>query len=363
MILGIIILAAVAGLIMFFSPSEKLELDFLETSFSRETKPAIVSFIENCVEEKLEEAIEIAGLQGGQVFYNEDSFLITEEKDFGYFYQDGGQIIDKGFVEKELAGYIDVFLNECIQNFSVFSNQSYKIVATGISSNKLDFEVVSNELISSNIKHHSKALIQPTFVRLDLDYPLTISRPEDRFDLNTFTVKIPSQLGEALELAEEVVNKQNVDGMINLEYLSGFEPFIKTFPYSGERTIYSFYYGDDYLPRSFIFAIDNPSNAAPQFRPLPQTLFMTKGKTFVMQVKAYDPDNHKMFFSTDKKDFPISQNGWFNFTPSFSGEFNLTITVSDSQGLKTEKNVKVAVKTIKSVVKTIKSEVKYEVQD
>jgi hypothetical protein len=343
LIVGIIILVLSATIIYFISSAEKGQIsEEQKTPFALEVKPKIVFFVESCLKDKLQEAIQIAGSQGGKIFFDEENTLFTENQFLGYAYKDGDILLKKKQLEEELGLYIDLDLNSCLNNFLSLQETGLEISEEGIK--KYDLRFVSEELVNEDIKSWTKVKIYPNLVKADLTYPLIVKQGGSTLHLESFSTAVNSKTDQALNIINDIIGKYQETKLINLDYLAGFEPFIKVFPYDGEKTIYSLYYGEEESPVMFMFAVKDNPNHAPRLNHIPSFFTLTKDQQFTFQVKAYDLDKDKLEYSSDDNDFSITEKGLFSFVPNNVGEFKVTITVEDLKGLKDEQEVKFTVK-------------------
>ena len=251
LIVGILIIFLAAA--VFFLTSEKVKTDaetqVLQTASSQDIKPQIVSFVQNCLEKQAIRGINIAGIQGGRIFVPNDKALITENAIISYSHLSGDDLLNLGTTEKDLGVFIDLTMDECTEYFSQFKNEGRTIIEVG--NYPVDTKLVQMDFIEF-LPLKSEVTIADNFVEIKAMYPLKIEKGNDVFNLDSFNVKIPSNLGQSIKDAITISKQENFD----LSYFSDFEPFIKIIPYDGENVIYSQYYGKENLPIVFMYAVN-----------------------------------------------------------------------------------------------------------
>ena len=340
LVLGIILLAvfALVAYIVSQTTGEKISLELKETEFSKATKPKIVTFVESCLKEMTLEGINLASKQGGRIFLTEEEILITEKASLTLGYKNGKMLLDPKKTESDIGLYIDLTLDDCIQNFSVFKDESFLVEKLGEFA--LNPGLVSEEMLESrsDLDSETRIVINEKEVVVTSDFPLKVQREEDNYELNQFTLTISSNLGSAIKTAQDITIRQIETNNIGLSYFSDFEPFIKVFPFDKENTIYSMYYGDESNPPIFLYVIQDNQNNHPQLDFIPN-FKLTIGQNFYYSVKAIDLDNDVLTFKSNNPDFPISESGEFSFSPQTIGSFNVLITVSDKESLADEQEV------------------------
>ena len=261
LVVGIVLLFVSAGVYMVVNKSQtgSFILEEEESHFKTGVGAPLVSFIENCIEERAVQGIEIVGLQGGFIFPTEDDVLLTEEILVGYVYKDNTKTIDKSFVENELGVYVDLTLNDCIQDFTTFSHL-YQVIESGnflVDDSVEDKEIVE---IPFSFPSFTRTKINDDIVKFNVEYPLEVTRGDDNFVLHNFIITVPAKIGSALNIVAETVSSQTEKNTIDFNLLCSFEPLIKVFPFDEENTIYSLYYGEEQYPEMFLYAINNKND-------------------------------------------------------------------------------------------------------
>ena len=339
LIVGIILLFVSAGAYMIINKvttGSFLEEE-QESHFKEGVGAPLVSFIEQCIEERAVQGIEIAGLQGGFIFPTEDDVLLTEETLIGYVYKDKTQRVDTAFVEDELGIYVDIMLPECIQNFS---NLTHLYDVTEQGRFIFDREIVSEDAVELPFAFHSftDVKIQENIVLFTTQYPLEITGGGETFTLDTFAIRIPSVLGNALSLMTMSVDSQADNNMIDFRLFSKQEPTVTIFPFDTENTIYNLYYGEENLPDVFLYAINNNINREPKII-AQDKYFLKVNEIFTTKIKVEEYDADAIEFISTDKNFPIQRDGTITIMPKDVGIFDVQFIARDAFGGETRKDI------------------------
>ncbi len=182
-IFALIIVGIIAGYYIF--KSENLKLISSEKRINPEIQP-IYNYVENCIKETGEDAIEIIGLAGG--YYQIPELSI----DLGipyYMHEKIDYTPSKEKIEEQISFYINDNLNDCINNFENFP----------------DFLVNSDNVIT-------KTIIEDEKVVLDLDYRLSVKKGENSYLIEKFNSEIPVRFGVVYDVARNIVANEIKDG-------------------------------------------------------------------------------------------------------------------------------------------------------
>jgi hypothetical protein len=144
----------------------------------------IISYVNDCLKEKSEEAVLQTGLQAG--FYTmPDPFLIYDTEFIPYLYANGQKkLLTDSIVEKEISDYIRDEIKECLANINSFSNFN---------------------LSQSNYSVETK--IDDGIVAIKLNYPLTVQKGDFTLGLDTFDYQIESNLKGIIEITNELLSE------------------------------------------------------------------------------------------------------------------------------------------------------------
>ncbi len=323
LVVGIVILL-LAALIFFITSESTIEELKIEEKEAAPvgTKPALQSFIEDCIKETADPSLYLLAIQGGIIYPDEtNQILLTDYGMVNYAWINGVKGLSKEKMEVDLAEYLEEYIDFCL-NFESFTKQGILI--------DVDYEKVKAEFI-----------IQDKVINILLDYPLTIILPnDDKIKMTTFSAQLRSNLGEMLKAVESLeMPDLNPNDLINLPYQS------VVFPFDESVTIYSFS-EEEYqeAPLSFMFAVRNdfPVNEPPVLDFIPDKTFRV-GNVWEEILTADDPNNDLLIYSSDSNLFPVAEDGTIIVKLSSAGTFDLTFTVEDGRGGKDEQEVSIVV--------------------
>lgn len=179
----IIAIVLVAGIGGYFLLKDKIKSAELEVPV--EVKP-IYDFVQKCLKETAENSLFRIGEQGGY-------FLIFDEPSIEGripYYLEGTQnsIPTQLEIEQNLAGFVREELSFCILNFKDFK-QKYQI---------------THEL------KKSEATFLDNRVRFSLDYPISITKEKNTYQLKNFNVEIPVRADKIIKVSQEIVAEQKL---------------------------------------------------------------------------------------------------------------------------------------------------------
>ena len=251
-VIGVVLLLIV-GITLFFITQKSSDIETAKGEIDRSvgSEARFISFIENCMETQLRKGILIAGAQGGRIFMQDESSLITENTVIGYTYKDGETILEYSDVESDLGYYVDLTFDECTNYFDVFKQEQFIIEESSsypINTKVIEFDLFDTLPLQSNVN------IDDGVVLLDTTYPLKISKGNNQFTLETFSVKVDSNIEGTLKSALDITKKHR-EG-IDLNYLTSFDYLVNAFPFDSENTIYSMY-SEEQNPSFFLFVTEN----------------------------------------------------------------------------------------------------------
>lgn len=287
----------------------------------------IKNYIESCIERVAVPGIYLLAQKGGYI-YSYDRILNTEYVQISYHLEyDNDTSPKKEFMELELSKFISDSLKLCIKNFKDF--------------NYYNLEYGNLEI---------KVSIKKNNVLIETYYPITIRQENSKITVSNFNKNIPIRLGYILDLKKDIVFKIKGDDLIDLDYLSSHNDIeINILPYDKNNIIYSIFDNSSSLnnvPFFFNFAVKIDGNSAPKLDLIPDFV-LTKGKQFVYDINATDPDDDVLSFYTNNGLVSInSTTGLISFKPKYIGEYNTDICVKDKFLATDCKSIKFMVKNV-----------------
>ena len=142
----------------------------------------INDFVQNCLFENGEESIFLIGETGGYVIPPEPSL----EQSIAYYLHDNKNYMpSKEKIENEISSYIDILLPFCINGFENFP----------------EYIITENSLTT-------QTRIEDEKVVLDLDYPLSITKGSNTYQIDMFSAEVPARLGIIYNAITEAMNNQ-----------------------------------------------------------------------------------------------------------------------------------------------------------
>ena len=216
-VIGIIILA-LFFLFSFLSRSkqEKLDIEFKEIYNLQFEKQSINDFVESCIKQTTIYGSYLLGSQGGYIYQN-DKTLYAADSETAYHYYKGKPIIPiKEKMEDEISFFIKTTINFCLDNLNSLGN-----------------EVIFGELNVSTV-------INDEDIRIDLNYPVTVTKEDKQIKIERFNVNIPCRLGHIVDIGENLVEEQSTNKeFIDFDYLTSIDLKITLLPYDEETIVYS----------------------------------------------------------------------------------------------------------------------------
>ena len=306
-IIGVVLLIIV-GLIYFLRPVPE------EIIVPPEAQP-VKLFIDECLEGVSNTGIRLIARQGG--YFVKDDALNFEEGTIAYGYASKESVlVSITEIEEQLARYTAATLRECI-DLEVFEEQGYSFKESEIS---------------------AKAEILDNKVLFEIRYPLEITLGDSRTELNRFAAEVNLPLGRMHSTALEIIMMILEDPeYINTDALADMGYQVNIIPVSFNDMVYSI--KDKETDLTFMFAANYELNQPP-ILDIPDVLSFRDGEAVVFKVKATDPEDDPLIFSDDSALFDITQDGVILFTPEVPGEFDVTITVTDTHRNEVSKLVK-----------------------
>ncbi|MBI4980969.1 hypothetical protein HZC30_05435 [Candidatus Woesearchaeota archaeon] len=313
-------LFVVAG-ILFFSQrisEEKLAAE-KETLAEPFTPASLNSFVQHCLEQTAEDAVQYVSMRGG--YYNvpepaEDLILIKLP-----YYFDFGQkhFPTKELIEEQMELYVLDNLPECTSNFSAFKESGSEVTA-----GKMKIKV--------SLGH--KALFK-------LEYPLTLHEGNSIIELKDFTYSLPLDFEKVYYLVNQTVAEHELNpnyvpiGEISASsHLNNF-----TFELSYQKNdvvVYSYLFDEYQLGQEdyvFVFASRyNWSELAPKYE-LDYVQEVEDQHCYVEDVCSYDLNiyDDPFTFEDFTELFDISPKGKIEFVPQQKdvGKHNVLVKISN----------------------------------
>src|SRR3989344_4117657 len=173
-ILAVIVVAVIV--VYFIVNSTKITI-LSENKIHPDIQP-VYSYIENCVFETGEDAIEYIGVHGG--YYKLPELSIDIEIPY-YLYERKNFIPLKEEIEEQISLYVNENLNSCISEEELS-----------------DFQINFGEI-------KTKTLIEDEKVIFNIEYPLSIKKGENSYTIKNFNTEIPVRLGIVYDIANNLV--------------------------------------------------------------------------------------------------------------------------------------------------------------
>ncbi len=313
-IIGIVVLAAALGAAYFISrgvqkvPAEQVPVN---------TQP-IDLYVKSCLQSTAEDGIYILGIQGGYIV-PENPYAQTEYGDIAYSYYNGSKTFPtRQIVELQLAGYVETYLNDCLNNFTELKQQ-YNSIDAG--------EPKASVQISNDN------------VAVSLEYLLKISTADKQVSIKDFSAKVPIRLGYILLVAESMTDKTIEDPTsISTDLLTNFDLTIDILPNEDNAvfkiTDYKSLYQNN--PYVFMFAENFGNDTAPEII-LDDEFNVTLESGFYKKIDVISSRN--LTFYTDSSLFD-AENGIIDFYAALPGIYDVTITAVDDLGRSSDKFVR-----------------------
>jgi hypothetical protein len=245
--ISILVLIGIVFLVLKFSGSEEIKAEQQEAHYLESGLNArITSYVEDCLEERAFDGVEIMGAQAGRIFFEPKEALFLENAFFIYGARKGEVLISKEKAEEQLADYIDMTLNECVDDFRLFANEGVKV-------EYLEDHKVRGEKSRSR----SKTEISYKTITVKTELPAKFLVGEDSWELGEVKIVVDSSLGLNIEEARKVIASQNKEGKVDLSLVSGLDFYLQAFAIDETKMLYSHYYGEDESPMVLLYVVEN----------------------------------------------------------------------------------------------------------
>tara|TARA_Y100000034_G_scaffold39094_3_gene48207 strand:- start:7366 stop:8130 length:765 start_codon:yes stop_codon:yes gene_type:complete len=145
-------------------------------------------FVDSCLKNTIEKAVYTIGVRGGYTSdppLAADSFLFSST---AYFYYEGeNKIPQLSVIEDEISNYVSHNLPNCINNFSEFKDSGVEIMQSPI---------ISETMVKDNV------------VQVDINYPLTLNKGQQKRIISKFTQEYPVRLKLIYETSNKMIKEQ-----------------------------------------------------------------------------------------------------------------------------------------------------------
>jgi hypothetical protein len=331
LIVGILILV-LASIILYFvntSTIDNISTEDAKTSSFQWQKNSFVDQIENCLEETSQLGIGLLAINGGIIYPEEDSsILLTDNGMINYVYLNQMLGLDMNKMELDLAEFIELNVDHCLEDFTNFAKQNVIILP-----------------IFTEIE--AKTNIHSSVVSVNLKLPFKITLPnENVLDIDTFKIMVHCNLGDMVKTAETIAELHH-QGKIN-DYIYNYTYYPTILPYNEITTIYTITDTkkllNDETPLALSFAVLEEKTS----RYLPKLDYVSD---FTLRVDdrleytltAKDEDNQILTYSSDNSEFPVTVDGEINLIVTKKGKFEIKFTVEDEDGNKDSQDVTINV--------------------
>ncbi len=208
---------------------------YLTTSLSAEKKPraftadSVSDYVTECLAITGQNALYLLGKQGGYIRLEEPYF---EDLGTAYLFDGTNKVPAITEIEASLGGFIDANIDDCLNDFSVFTGTRVEkqSPSTAVTINAVDV----------------------TFL---MAYPIKVIKEDKEITVSEFLAVEDLNLKRILWLANNIVQAEVDHGMVDIDALKS-EPEIIFFPY--ERTLICQIVDDSYkvenIPYMFRFA-------------------------------------------------------------------------------------------------------------
>src|SRR3989344_5267124 len=178
-IIAILIVAVVA---LFFSLRGNLKLPGKPAS--PETAE-IQNFVQECLDDSLEEVVFKVGENGGYYFPPKVSTPVLEVP---YYIKNNQNLMpSKENIESEISRGIERELFFCIEDFTFFENE---------------YEITKGKITPPEV------VIEPERVLIEMNYPLTIQKGDSKSKIEDFNSEVPVRLGIVYDAVAEFVSEE-----------------------------------------------------------------------------------------------------------------------------------------------------------
>ena len=321
------VLIVITASIYFYSQNLKnkeLESEAINSINTPVDLIPIRGYFENCVRDIANEAVLLAGYQGGLVKLMPGfPVLKTSFSDIHYYKFEESKLIWPDF-ENLAANQINEYINDNIANCVDDAKKRFLQITYGENPS-------------------AKTSMEKDYLRVGIDYPISLTIGKKTVSLEKFKVKIPVRLGLIIDSARKIAQRQIADvDSIDLNYLSQFDFSVSPIITKNQDIIYKIVDRKSIIndePYVFLFAEkynlkNNGNNYAPRLDFI-KDVKLKVGDKFSFKATASDINADKLKFSSSSDIFKISEDGLIDFTPKKEdlGYHFATVTVKDGKNL------------------------------
>ena len=247
------ILIIVGFLFYLNSQVKEIKENVKAQSASLDFSTPIKNYVDLCLKRIGESALYFTGLQGG--FFNKPTYKIDSNWFFYnffhafYLYKGRNVMPSLQTMEREISNYIELNLDNCIDDFKDFDGLGYKIKRNGFT---------------------ATTSINKDTVAFGLNFPMEVEKGQKSVSIQNFVVEIPSRINLIHNLAENITNDQlNHLGQICISCLIDLGDennlYFELIPKAANVTLIAVEDNQtklDNKPYTFVFAIDHNPKVA-----------------------------------------------------------------------------------------------------
>lgn len=279
----------------------------------------IKRYVNDCLKETAENAVMLAGVQGGVIYFSD---IIPHEETFysfsTYWYDSGKDTsVSKDFITSEINSYIEKEMeSKCINGFKEF----HQVIEAG------------------DIKADTE--IKEGYVDVVIEYPVTLIENDARTMISRFNAVIPAKMGKAIDIADDIVAMEQKDpDYVPLTELGNMDMLVVPYKHNDDVMIYSIVDEDNKINGmdfKLMFANRFEGNTDENRDPKllnAENVALAVGEQANLKFIAFDPDNDQLSFDSIGE-FKIEPDGTMRITPTEKdiGEHKVTIIVDDGKG-------------------------------
>jgi len=306
-ILGLVILLIVGVMFTLSRDGEPDKILLLN-------EQSVRGYVEECLNTQMVLGLEMIGLQGGYIYPAEfPGFIDMNGVAVHYHHFVGYNLVpyEEDIEEMQISQFIEDFLEDCLDDFSVFEGA----VTAG----------------TVNAQTH----IELDSVTVDLDYPVVLGDDEAKSVLNHFSQTVSVPLGRMLSASNTIVNSLIDDApYLNYDVLNSI-PFVVEMYSLPEGDVFLLWDSESSFSEegySFLFGSLNTDNSKPDLlNPGPQVLKFNENYNLQLNVMNFDDEG--IVFSDNTNLFEVDRlTGMVTFVPKQMGVFDVSFTVRDAVG-------------------------------
>lgn len=224
LLIGIAILFITAIAMYFMGRESGIEMAAQQVSGTEfeETAQAVENFVKQCVRRGAEDALLVAGNQGGYTYLTQANispkFVKYMTYTIPYLAMANMSLVPSNQVIEEysLDAYIPWSVKNCLGEYAIFPG-------VNVSETKLK--------VRSTIEYES--------VAFDIDYPISISQGNLQKRLEKYSFSVPVRLGKIMEIVNKTVETTvEFPGFTDVGYLSRLDMEFEIIPYDKDTNIY-----------------------------------------------------------------------------------------------------------------------------